>query len=217
MDTKRILLLLGGTYHDFEGFTDTVVPATTRLNSIMEVTYDPNVLLQLNDIGIDVVTMYTCLGDTEQEDTVGKELTAEQTAALVKFVRNGGGLLGIHGATVISDANQGLIGLFGARFHTHPPPFTFTVSPRPQNHPVIDAVPAFEVHDEFYLHRCRDPLEVLMTGQYEGKTHPLVWTRSAGNGRVAYIALGHGPAVWRLPAYQQLVRQALGWLAVKEG
>lgn len=212
MGTKKVLLLLGGTYHDFEGFSKTIVPAATELSSSLEVTYDPHVLLRLNETGIGAVVMYTCLGDSKQGDIVGKELTQEQADSLVTFVRNGGGLLGVHGATVISDANQDLINLFGAQFHTHPAPFTFTVTPRPESHPMIEDIEPFEVHDEFYLHHCRKGIEVLMTAEHEGKTHPMVWTRTEGRGKAAYIAMGHDAKVWSLPPYMQLIHQALGWL-----
>jgi type 1 glutamine amidotransferase len=40
---------------------------------------------------------------------------------------------------------------------------------------------------------------------------PLAWTRSYGNGRVFYTALGHEEGVWRDPRFQTLLRNAVLW------
>jgi hypothetical protein len=40
---------------------------------------------------------------------------------------------------------------------------------------------------------------------------PLAWTRSYGEGRVFYTALGHEEAVWRDPRYQHMLRNAVLW------
>jgi type 1 glutamine amidotransferase len=40
---------------------------------------------------------------------------------------------------------------------------------------------------------------------------PLAWTRSYGQGRVFYTALGHEEAVWRDPRYQRLLLNAIRW------
>ena len=40
---------------------------------------------------------------------------------------------------------------------------------------------------------------------------PLACTRSYGEGRVFYTALGHEQAVWRDPRYQQLLLNAIRW------
>jgi type 1 glutamine amidotransferase len=40
----------------------------------------------------------------------------------------------------------------------------------------------------------------------------MAWTREEGSGRVAYVGLGHTPAVWAHPTYRQVLRQAAAWL-----
>jgi type 1 glutamine amidotransferase len=40
---------------------------------------------------------------------------------------------------------------------------------------------------------------------------PLAWTRSYGQGRVFYTALGHEEAVWQDARYQQLLLNAIRW------
>ena len=41
---------------------------------------------------------------------------------------------------------------------------------------------------------------------------PLAWTRSYGNGRVFYTALGHFDDTWRDARFQQMVEQSLLWV-----
>ena len=40
---------------------------------------------------------------------------------------------------------------------------------------------------------------------------PLAWTRSYGQGRVFYTALGHKAAVWRDSRYQRILTNAILW------
>ena len=74
------------------------------------------------------------------------------------------------------------------------------------------ASPALTVSDEFYLQDCDPSLDVHMIALDRGVAHPMVWSRSEGEGRVAYVAMGHGESVWKHSLYQRLVIQALDWL-----
>jgi type 1 glutamine amidotransferase len=40
---------------------------------------------------------------------------------------------------------------------------------------------------------------------------PLAWTRSYGQGRVFYTALGHEASVWRDSRYQRMLANAILW------
>ena len=40
---------------------------------------------------------------------------------------------------------------------------------------------------------------------------PLAWTRSYGQGRVFYIALGHEASVWQDARYQRILTNAILW------
>jgi type 1 glutamine amidotransferase len=50
-----------------------------------------------------------------------------------------------------------------------------------------------------------------------GVAHPMVWSKTVGLGRVAYVAMGHGPAVWDLAPYRRLILQAIDWLTDHTG
>jgi uncharacterized protein len=205
---KRMLLLLGGAYHDFEGFTAAVRPLFEAEGYGASATYNLITLERLAGEEIDVVLMYTGFS----ADAADRAPNVAQSEALFDWVQAGGGLLAVHGATVIPEDNWTLRGLVGGTFNSHPPQFAFSVTPMAQTHPVIRDVAAFTVEDELYVHRTTEDIQVHMVAVDRGVAHPMVWTREEGSGRVAYVAPGHGPAVWEHPVYRRLLLQAAAWL-----
>jgi type 1 glutamine amidotransferase len=139
-------------------------------------------------------------------------LTNEQVRGLTDWVRNGGGLLTVHCATVVGESDPELRRLFGGEFRSHPAPFTFTVHPVATAHPITSGVAAFDVYDEFYIEECEPSVAIHMFAVYNGASYPMVWSKLEGAGRVAHIALGHFPEVWKLAPYQRLLTQAADWL-----
>lgn len=208
----KILLLLGGNWHDFDGFAAVFQSYFTEDDVQIEPTYNADRLLTLNAAKVDLVTIYTCLGGSNQQGRIAADMKAEQVDALCAWTQGGGKVLGIHSATVMGEAQTGLRHLLGARFLSHPPQFDFTVTPLAREHPITAGIGAFAVHDEFYIHTYDEGIEIHMVANDRGVAHPMAWTRSEGAGRVAYVAPGHTPSVWNLPAYRQLVRQSVAWL-----
>lgn len=215
MQAHRILLVLGGTYHDFDGFAATLTPVLARGGAQVEATYELNRLHDLGDV--DVVILYTCLSGPTAEAPDAAGIDEGQARSLAEWVASGGGLLTLHAATVSARNNPTLRGLMGGAFESHPPQFAFTVYPMYGPHPITEGIEAFTVHDEFYIQIYEPDVAIHMVAMDRGLCHPMVWSKGVGQGRVAHIALGHGPAVWSLPAYQQLVGQAVGWLGERRG
>ena len=211
---KQMLIILGGLYHDFDGFARGMKSLFEANDWSVEATYDLDVLTRLDDADYQVVLSYTCLTKNipEQEKPTPERLTDEQIHGLANWVQHGGGLLAVHCATVIRESNPELGQLLGGSFISHPAPFTFTISPVSNGHPITNTVPAFDLHDEFYIERCEPSVAVHMSALYEGATYPMVWSRSEGVGRVVHIAPGHFPDVWKHPLYQRLMVQAADWL-----
>ena len=216
MNGKRILLILGGMWHDYDGFAGAVVPPLEAAGHRVEPTLDLDRLSGLARSDADVVVSYTSLSrHREGKDDTGPEaLTEAQTDGLADWVREeGGGLLAVHAATVSGCPNPALRRLFGAVFISHPPQYSFTVYPMGKPHAVTSGVEAFSVKDEFYVQDYDPDIEIHMVAMDRSVAYPMVWSKLEGAGRVAGIAMGHSEAVWRLPQYQQLLRQAVGWVS----
>jgi len=147
-------------------------------------------------------------------------LSDEQKAAILAFVAAGGAFVGVHGATTICYDWTAYGEMLGAQFKDHPPAASFTVNVEDSEHPSTRHLPAsFEVTDELYTFRTnpRDAAHVLLSAppgslDLEGDL-PLAWTKTHGEGRVYYNALGHFDAIWDEPSFQQQIRAGLRWAA----
>lgn len=209
---KRILLVLGGTWHDFDGFAAVMRPVLEGRGYVFEATYDLGVLARLHEGRYRLVLFYTCLGEQREDGTVQEGLADEQAIGLVEWVRGGGALLTVHAATVLGQSSPELKALMGGVFVSHPPRFVFPVYPCYGEHPITAGVQAFTVHDEFYVEACDDSVTLHMVAFDRGIAYPMVWSRHEGQGRVAHIAMGHDAEVWTLGLYQRLLLQAADWL-----
>lgn len=214
MADKRVLLVLGGIYHDFEGFAAWAKPLLAENGYLLEATYDLDMLTRLDGSDYDVVMIYTSLSTHRegQDDTHPEFFSDEQTKALADWVSSGGALLPVHAATVAGRENLRQKRLMGAVFIEHPPQHTFTVYPLLPEHALTAGVGAFSVTDEFYIQEYEPSLDVHMVAIDRGKAYPMVWTKAEGEGRVAYVAMGHDQGVWDLAPYGKLMIQALDWL-----
>ena len=216
---KSVLILLGGMWHDFDGFTSVMKPVFEAVGYRVESTYDLDVLRRLEQAGCDLLLSYTCLSSHRQgyADTGPEKLTDDQVSGLTRWVQQGGGLLAAHAATVIGDSSPRLGRLLGGVFLSHPEPFAFTVTPSSGEHPITAGIPAFEVLDEFYIQEYDPSVEIHMASMYQEVAYPMVWSRTEGSGRVACVAPGHFPDVWNHPTYQRLMLQTAGWLLKDDG
>lgn len=211
---KKALMILGGTWHDFEGFAENMRPVVEGAKYSLKATQDLEVLTRLDTLGVDLVISYTSLGKHREgyNDTGPEIMTLEQIRGLRSWVRAGGGLLAVHSATVLGDSDPELGELMGGVFVSHPPQFAFTVYPMVSEHPITLGIDAFSVFDEFYIQRLVAPVEIHMVAVDRGIAYPMAWSRTEGKGRVAHVAMGHSEVVWNLQPYRQLLRQAMDWV-----
>jgi uncharacterized protein len=215
---KHVLILLGGLWHDFDGFASAMQSLLEPHGIQVEATYDLDSLLYLGENQYDLVLSYTCFSVHREgyNDTSPEGLTDAQVDGLASWIRNGGTFLAAHAATVIGESDAALGELIGGVFVSHPPAFTFTVYPVFGQHPITNGIDAFTVHDEFYMETHTPTVQVHMVAFDRGMAYPMVWSKSEGRGRVAHIAPGHSREVWDLKPYQQLLLQTIDWLTEKE-
>ena len=100
----------------------------------------------------------------------------------------------------------------------HPPLDECTISVTEVEHPITDGLQDFTVIDERYSHLETQPdVAVLCAHRFEDVTHPLVWSREAGPGRVIYDGLGHDVGSYDAPGHRALLvihEQRLGYQRV---
>ena len=133
--------------------------------------------------------------------TTGDFLNEKELAALQRFVRNGGGFVGVHGAAAALDKQPWYTELIGAGFVNHPDPQHGVIRVEDEHHARISGMDqTFKWFDEWYNFTLnpRDKVHVLMSIEescYEGGTmgddHPLAWYREFEGGRSFFTSLGH--------------------------
>jgi uncharacterized protein len=149
-----------------------------------------------------------------------------QKAALLSFVRSGRGFLGIHSATDTFYTWPDYLDLVGGYFNGHPWHQAVTIEVADRSDPLVAFLGnSLQVEDEIYQisdfdYRGSRVLLRLDPGSVDlGKAGvqqrfygwPLAWTRSYGEGRVFYTALGHELSVWQDVRYQRILTNAVLW------
>jgi uncharacterized protein len=121
--------------------------------------------------------------------------------ALVSFVRAGGGLVGIHSASLIDyPPTSAFVTLLGGKFSAHPGAIRNSICQSEGTHPAVVNLPKpYVAQDEFYTFvsmNTDDQIDLHCVGVGDGVVLPIAWHRTEGNGRVFYTGLGHGPELW---------------------
>jgi type 1 glutamine amidotransferase len=148
------------------------------------------------------------------------DLPAEDLAAVDAFVRSGGGMLALHTAVICFDGAPVWTELCGAAWNwqasSHPPvgPVEVRVTHAGRTHPVTAGDSDFVVDDELYRDLdLVDGLVPLLEGTRAGATHPVLWAREVGAGRVVTDLLGHGPGSIAHPVHRAVLGRAAAWIA----
>jgi cytochrome c len=144
--------------------------------------------------------------------TTGDILDADQKATFERYIRGGGGFVGIHSASDTEYRWPWYGRLVGAYFANHPQIQRATVRIADRDHPSTQGLPAsWERTDEWYNFRNnpRGAVHVLATldeatysGGAMGTDHPIVWCQNVDGGRSWYTAMGHTKEAFAEPLFR---------------
>ena len=145
--------------------------------------------------------------------TTGDILNATQKAAFERYIRSGGGFVGIHSA---SDTEYQWVWygrLVGAYFASHPQIQQATIHFEDPAHPSTQDLPTvWQRTDEWYNFRSnpRGKVHVLATldeatysGGKMGADHPIAWCQAIDGGRSWYTAMGHTAESYAEPLFRR--------------
>ena len=168
--------------------------------------------------------------------TTGDVLNDEQQAAFEKFIRAGGGFVGIHSATDTEYDWAWYTKMLGYQFHIHPAVQTATVKVEDFNFPGMDRfAKRFLATEEWYEFGPpkSDNLKFLLSvdektykpaanwgtksGKGMGDFHPISWYHEYDGGRAFYTELGHLPATYSDAAFMHHVYGGIYWAATGNG
>jgi len=142
--------------------------------------------------------------------TTGDLFNDDQKAALVNYMKSGGGYVGIHAAADAEYKWPWYNQLVGAWFDSHPKQQQATIRVVDANDRSTKHLPKEWVRtDEWYNFKNIQPdLHVLLTidestyqGGKNGTMHPMAWYHKVENGRAFYTELGHTSESYSDPNY----------------
>jgi uncharacterized protein len=168
--------------------------------------------------------------------TTGDVLTGEQQAAFERFIRAGGGFVGVHSASDTEYDWPWFTKMVGHMFHIHPAVQTATLRVEEPNFPGMDRfAKRFLFTDEWYEFDAprSDKLRYLLSvdektfkaaadwgakkGRGMGAFHPVAWYQEYDGGRAFYTALGHLPATYRDANFLHHIYGGIYWAATGNG
>jgi len=154
--------------------------------------------------------------------TTGSVLDVAQRGALERFIRGGGGWLGVHSASDTEYAWPFYGRLVGAYSRRHPAIQAATVDVVDRRNPATAPLPAlWRRVDEWYDFRSdpRGRVHILATvdersyrGGGMGADHPIAWCHEDLGERALYTAMGHTIAAYHESLFLAHLRGALGYV-----
>jgi len=157
--------------------------------------------------------------------TTGDVLDDTQQGAFERFIRAGGGFVGVHSASD-TEYDWAFYGeLVGAYFREHPAIQEATVVVEDTANPIVAGIPArWTRTDEWYAFKTnpRPNVHVLMSldeSSYQpgtsamGGDHPTTWLHEYEGGRAFYTALGHTQESYADPLFVGMLERAVEWAA----
>jgi len=81
------------------------------------------------------------------------------------------------------------------------------------NHPILRNLSRLHLHDETYWNLSQDPssLSILASAVEEGVTHPQIWTKEHGKGRIYGNVMGHYAWTFDDPLFRVLLLRGIAW------
>ena len=159
---------------------------------------------------------------TDPKKPESEWLTGGRRESLQRFVRSGGGVVGIHAAADSHYHWPWFTRMIGGRFASHPPGTPKGMLRRVSRaHPAARHLPErFERSDEWYhfddhdaeaqLLVTRDPASI---GAGDVNPDPIAWAKPFEGGRVFYTAMGHTAESYSEPLFLRHLAGGLRWAA----
>jgi predicted dehydrogenase/type 1 glutamine amidotransferase len=199
----NILVLAGASQHpQYARDGELIAAGLSETGFAVTQTADASALHSLGSGANQVVVLYT-FGDYLDEAGI---------TALEKFVRAGGGLVGVHTAIATNPSSDALGKLLGARIvKGYIGEHKILISD--PNHPIAHRVQEFRMDDELYVTEQKSDYHAFLAAWFDGKQQPMGWSRREGKGHVVYLGNGHTPQGLTHPTFKQLLARSVRFAA----
>ena len=209
MGKINTLVFAGGAVHDWEGCSGAIIEALSQREEfeITKVEEDLDALVAPNLDPYDLIVFYYTIG----------EISDAQKNGLLNHIASGKGYVGVHSAADSFRECPEYRAMVGGYFVTHPHYRDYQVSIVDTEHPITEGLDETVVTDEQYILDYDPRNHVLASALWEGDAMPVAWTKSWGDGRVFYLALGHDAKACEHEIFGTLLRRGALWAGTPEG
>jgi uncharacterized protein len=204
----KTLLLTGGPIHNAKAIGDIVqgMLAESGGFEVTRVHEDLDALLPERIAPYKLVIFFWTLG----------ELTDAQRKGLLDHIAAGNGFTTFHSGADSFREDPVYREMVGGYFVTHPAYRTYQVSITKVDSPITRGITEFMITDEQYILNVDPQVTVLANSLHEGQLMPVLWTKSHGQGRVFYSALGHDTRAVEQEMFQKLLLRGALWSVGQE-
>jgi type 1 glutamine amidotransferase len=158
----------------------------------------------------------------------GSILSKENQLALQKYIRNGGGFVGIHCAGAIwnegGEFQNWYEGLIGTKLIDHPKVQSAKLIVEDSSNQITKHLDKeWTITDEWhrFSYNPRNHVKVLLSvneNSYEGTQkmggdHPFTWCQNYDGGRSFFTSLGHTKEIYADANFQKLIEEGIKWAA----
>jgi hypothetical protein len=221
------LVLSGGIFHDFDAAVAALCDVLAAAGFTTAVTEDVDAAFAAAGSGgeVDLLVVYALRWGMSQHEKYEPyrarwtyHTSPAARAGVAAHLARGGGLLGLHTASICFDdwpewgATLGAGWTWGRSFH--PPPAPLDVKPRAGAHVITRGAIDFRVEDELYqdLAVAPDATVLWSARAADGAVDvPVAFAREAGRARIVYDALGHDAASIAEPGHARLLARSAAW------
>jgi len=213
-DQLNVLLLVGGAWYHDQPEHRQVLSDMLKDEFALTMADDASVLTAENLAQYDVVADYSSWW----------EPTDAQNQALLDAVAGGKGYVCLHPASASFWNSPDHLDMIGGRFVMHDPYKTFVVEVGKPDyytrrqiesgqlqahvHPIVQDIDDFELADELFVIQGNQR-EWDILARAEG--HPVVFTKTWGQGRVVNVAVGHDDRPLTNPNVEQFYVRGIQW------
>ena len=203
MSRINTLVFAGGAIHDWKGCSDTAIDWLSQRDEfeITKVEEDLDALVAPNLDPYDLIVFYYTIG----------EISDAQKNGLLNHIASGKGYVGIHSAADSFRECPEYRAMVGGHFTTHPRYRDYQVNVVDSEHPITEGLDEFMVTDEQYILDYDRRVHVLASALWKGDAMPVAWTKSWGEGRVFYLALGHDANACQHEMFGTLLQRGALW------
>jgi len=218
------LILSGGQSHSYEDTSKILSDVLQEINVTSRIEENCDILESSELMDFDMLTLNCMLWSMEQKEVENWEkgsslysMTPKAQEKVSGFFSAGKGLHALHAAPICFDTWNGFPNILGAVWKwnrsAHAPYQAHSIRISRGSHPIVEGLEDFTIMDELYHSlELTDDVQPLIVGDWDNKTHPLMWVRKHGTARVCYNALGHGEETFNHPAFQELLRRGTLWV-----